>query len=242
MRFIERHTGIRVPHALHDGMTEKSPVGLGPFIVMEYIENDSDLVDALNIPGRSDDDRPVLNPDIAEGRLRSAYSEMANLLPQIAKYSFNEIGCISNTEDDDFDDDWIVIHHPLTLNMNEFVQLGGYLPRFTSQPYIPNGIFLFPGTSRHIYHASVFKTKQRDYLRGKLSKKNRLRRHEHGPFKLFCDDFGPANVLTNSEHNYRIVGAIDREFSYCASAEFLYDPPSWLLLERPEYWEEGLED
>lgn len=60
MRFVEQHTGIRVPHVLHYGKAEDSPAGLGPFIIMEYIESDSDLVDALNTPGRSDDDRPIL--------------------------------------------------------------------------------------------------------------------------------------------------------------------------------------
>lgn len=53
MRFIEQHTGIHVPHVVHYGMTKESPMGLGPFIIMEYIENDSDLADALNTPSSS---------------------------------------------------------------------------------------------------------------------------------------------------------------------------------------------
>lgn len=73
-------------------MTEKRPAGFGPFIVMEYIENDSDLVDALNIPGRSDDDRPILNPTIAEDRLRSAYNEMAKTFIQRDRVYFKQRG------------------------------------------------------------------------------------------------------------------------------------------------------
>ena len=42
----------------------------GSAIIMEFIEHDSDLIDALNIPGRSGDGRPILDPTIAEERLR----------------------------------------------------------------------------------------------------------------------------------------------------------------------------
>lgn len=90
IRFIERHTSVRVPHVLHYGMTDQSPAGLGPFIVMEYIENDSDLVDALNTPGLRDDERCILDTDIDEGRLRSVYSDMADILLQLARKSFEE--------------------------------------------------------------------------------------------------------------------------------------------------------
>ena len=38
------------------------------------------------------------------------------------------------------------------------------------------------------------------------------------------------------------MGAIDWEFTYAAPVEFVYSPSSWLLLERPEYWNEGLVD
>jgi aminoglycoside phosphotransferase (APT) family kinase protein len=77
MRFLERHTDIRVPHILHYGMTDQSPAQLGPFIIMEYIENNADLVDALNTPGIPIEERPILDPDIAPSRLRSVYSDMA---------------------------------------------------------------------------------------------------------------------------------------------------------------------
>ncbi|KXG47692.1 Aminoglycoside phosphotransferase [Penicillium griseofulvum] len=65
---------------------------------------------------------------------------------------------------------------------------------------------------------------------------------ENGPFKLWCDDFRPGNVLLNKDS--KITGVVDWEFSYAAPVEFSYAPPWWLLIEKPEYWptDDGLED
>lgn len=255
MRFIEQNTGIRVPHVLHYGKTEELPAELGPFIIMEYIENDSDLVDALNIPGRSDDDRPILDPNIAGERLRSVYSEMAELVLQLARHSFSEIGCISANEDDDFNNKWTVTDRPLTINMNELVQLGGFPPDLLPQHTFKTASAYFVALAEmHMTHLSSQRNDaivseedcRRKYIARclfrKLARENRLCYYENGPFKLFCDDLRPANVLANSQCNYGAVGVIDWEFSYAAPAEFAYSPPSWLLLERPEYWEQGLND
>lgn len=73
-RFLKRYTTIPVPHILHYGMTKESPDELRPFIIIEYIEHQYDLVDALNTPGIPDDKRPILDPQISEERLKFAYS------------------------------------------------------------------------------------------------------------------------------------------------------------------------
>lgn len=256
MRFVEQHTGIRVPHVLYHGTTKESPAELGPFIIMEYLENDSDLVDALNIPGRSTDDRPILDPDVGEERLRSVYSGMADIVLRLARHTFSEVGCISPTnEDDDFNGEWVATHRPLTINMNELVQLGGFPPHPLPQHTFKTASAYFLALAEmHMTHLSSQRNDailseedcRRKYIARclfrKLARETQLCRHENGPFKLFCDDLRPANVLANSEYSYSIVGVIDWEFSYTAPAEFVYSPPSWLLLERPEYWEQGLDD
>ncbi|CAG8895264.1 unnamed protein product [Penicillium egyptiacum] len=57
---------------------------------------------------------------------------------------------------------------------------------------------------------------------------------------MWCDDFRPTNVLLNKD--LKITGVVDWEFSYTAPTEFTYAPPWWLLLERPEYWPQDLDD
>ena len=76
----------------------------------------------------------------------------------------------------------------------------------------------------------------------KLAKDKRLSRpcDENGPFKLWCDDFRPTNVLLGKD--LHIAGAVDWEFTNAAPVEFSSAPPWWRLIKKPEYWSEGIED
>ncbi|KAJ5127721.1 phosphotransferase family protein [Penicillium atrosanguineum] len=56
MRFIQDHTSIPVPSIFHWGTKEESPIGLF-FIILEYIEHEMDLSDALNIHRRGSGER-----------------------------------------------------------------------------------------------------------------------------------------------------------------------------------------
>ncbi|KAJ5880200.1 uncharacterized protein N7473_011253 [Penicillium subrubescens] len=40
----------------------------------------------------------------------------------------------------------------------------------------------------------------------------------------------------------KLAGVVDLEFTYAAPVEFSYAPPWWLLIEKPEYWPQGLDD
>jgi hypothetical protein len=117
MRFLEQKTTIPVPHIIQHGTTAESPHALGPFVIMDYVDNNADLVDALNTPGIPHSNRPVLDPNIGETALRSTYSEMAGLLLQLSKHAFPRIGCISQSGEK-----WFVTHRPFSINMNELVR------------------------------------------------------------------------------------------------------------------------
>lgn len=56
--------------------------------------------------------------------------------------------------------------------------------------------------------------------------------HCNGPFRLYCDDLHPDNVLVDASR-LAITGVVDWEFTYAA--------PWWLLLEKPEDWETDLD-
>ncbi|KAF9760748.1 hypothetical protein IL306_004141 [Fusarium sp. DS 682] len=59
-----------------------------------------------------------------------------------------------------------------------------------------------------------------------------------GSFRLWSDDFRPANVLVDDCD--RVLGAIDWEFAYIAPTQFILDSPWWLLLDVPEMWDAGI--
>ena len=143
------------------------------------------------------------------------------------------------------------------MNMNELVRLGT-LPRSklpsleatfkTASSYIET---LAQLNMQHLLYQRNDAVQSADDYRRKFvarqlfykltrDKKLSLPRCETGPFKLWCDDFRPANVLLNED--MRIAGVVDWEFTYTAPVDFSYAPPWWLLIEKPEYWSEGIDD
>lgn len=53
MRYVQEHTSIPVPFIFHWGTKKESPCGLGPFIIMEYVNRACDISDVLNTPGKT---------------------------------------------------------------------------------------------------------------------------------------------------------------------------------------------
>lgn len=60
-----------------------------------------------------------------------------------------------------------------------------------------------------------------------------------GSFRLWADDFRPANIMIDD--NDDIIGAIDWEYAYVGPTQFVLDAPWWLLLDVPEMWDNGIE-
>ena len=61
-----------------------------------------------------------------------------------------------------------------------------------------------------------------------------------GSFRLWSDDFRPANVIV--DENDQVLGGIDWEFAYVGPTQFILDSPWWLLLDVPEMWDNGIEN
>ncbi|RAH50280.1 uncharacterized protein BO95DRAFT_438642 [Aspergillus brunneoviolaceus CBS 621.78] len=253
MRFITDQTTIPVPFVLHSGTKQESPLELSPFIIMDYVEHETKMYDALNTPGCPREKPGRLDPNIAQDRLEMLYSQMAGVLLQLSTPSLPRIGSLSQV--DDFT--WEVARRPLSINMNELVRLGD-LPRSkllepqttfdTASSYFQ---YLADLNLEHLTHQRNDAITSPDDCRRKyiarclfrkLARQRRLTTPslENGPFQVWCDDLRPANVLLSQE--MRIVGVVDWEFTYAAPVEFSYAPPWWLLIEKPEDWAEGIED
>ncbi|KAJ5239574.1 hypothetical protein N7468_004193 [Penicillium chermesinum] len=240
MRYISDQTSIPVPFVLHSGTREESPPQSEPFYYDEPY-------------GTYNNHRGILDPNIEEDQLELLYTQLAKILLQLAQPEFPKIGSLGQI--DDFS--WEVTRRPLSMNMNELVRLGT-LPRSklppldatfkTASSYIEA---LAQLNIQHLLHQRNDAVQSADDCRRKFvarqlfytlarDKKLFLPSFENGPFKLWCDDFRPANVLLNEDMH--IAGVVDWEFTYAAPVEFSYAPPWWLLIEKPEYWSEGIED
>ncbi|CAG7919421.1 unnamed protein product [Penicillium olsonii] len=241
MRFLQTTT-IPVP-TVHTVNTD--PI-LGPYIIMDYIDHDSDLVDALNTPTIPWKDRPILDPNISTPVLRSVYRQMSTLLLELSRHKFPSIGSLSH-----INDEWVIQTRPLSINMNELVQVGCVDPADLPRgPFSSGAGYVLTLAELHMAHLSA---QRNDAIEGwddcrvkyiarclfrRLAREGRLTSCE-GEYSLFCDDLRPANVLVE---NGRIAAAIDWEFTYAAPLEFVRAPPCWLLLERPEYWVGGIDE
>ncbi|KAL4785307.1 kinase-like domain-containing protein [Aspergillus varians] len=255
MRYISHHTSIPVPLVHRSGSKKESPLGLSPFIIMDYIEHDTCMYDALNTPGCPKGDRGTLDSDISEEKLEALYREVADVLLQLSRPSLPRIGSLDQV--DDFT--WNVTARPLSMPMNTLIQLGS-LPQtqFPTTALATASSYFKTLADLHLAHL----TNQRNdsissssdchrklvarYLFRKLAREHRLTKQQRasaldkGPFKLWCDDFRPANILLDKA--LKIVGVVDWEFTYAAPVEFSFAPPWWLLIEKPEYWPKGLND
>ncbi|BCR95757.1 uncharacterized protein AKAW2_20697S [Aspergillus luchuensis] len=253
MRYLADKTSIPIPFIHHSGTKKESPLELSPFIIMDYIEHETNMCYALNSPGRPKEERGVLDPAISDDRLRMLYGEMADILLQLSIPSLPRIGSLSQINDFT----WDVTRRPLSMNMNELVRVGS-LP----QTKLPDIHTTYTTTSsylealadlnlEHLIHQRNDSVDSADDCRRrfvarqlfrKLARDKRLNNPalDKGPFKPWCDDLRPANVLLHGD--LKLAGVVDWEFTYAAPAEFSYAPPWWLLIEKPEYWSEGLED
>ncbi|EXV02166.1 aminoglycoside 3'-phosphotransferase/choline kinase domain protein [Metarhizium robertsii] len=251
IRYIQDHTAIPVPFILHWGTREESPLGIGPFIIMDYINHEMNMTAALNTPGLTLDIPPVLYPNIDEAKLEMLYRQVASILLQLSKLELPLIGALEETHERS----WEVTRRPLSMPMNELVRTGTF-PRakLPTSTFKTSSEYFQALANLHVDHLANQRNDaiesradcQRKYtarqLFQKLAYERKLvsDRYDKGPFKFWCDDLRPSNILLDA--NLQIVAVIDWEFSYAAPSEFTFAPPWWLLIEQPEYWEKGLDD
>jgi aminoglycoside phosphotransferase (APT) family kinase protein len=115
-RYIEQNTRIPVPRVFHHGQHSD----LGPFIILQYVENKDTLSDALTINKDDFDEPHVLNPNVSDATLETHYFKVAHCLLQLIQPTFPRIGSLVESEDGS---SYSVAGRPITLNMNNMLQL-----------------------------------------------------------------------------------------------------------------------
>jgi hypothetical protein len=75
MYHVKSHTTIPVPAVHHWGLSKDNPLGLGAFIIMDFIP-DMPIRDMLT--DDTDPDHKILKSDIPDEKLRILYRQIAN--------------------------------------------------------------------------------------------------------------------------------------------------------------------
>ncbi|KAH7313819.1 phosphotransferase family protein [Stachybotrys elegans] len=253
MRYISTHTTIPVPHIYHHGSAAENPTGLGPFIIMDYIDHRQNMSRELLDPTRPHDERPMLDPGIAEDKLMYLYSQMASILLQLDSLKFSKIGSLMEIPSVEGNESTTSIAgRPLTANMVDLVVHTSAPPSILpSSTYDSTHDWLSSMADMHtaqlaLQHNDAVEDEgdARDkYVARQLFRNLACERRLSGQddlktgFRLFSEDFRPANVLLGE--NLQVVGVIDWEFAYAAPSQFSSDAPWWLLLREPENWPDG---
>ncbi|KAK6851402.1 phosphotransferase family protein [Apiospora arundinis] len=254
MRYISTNTSIPLPTIYHCGTAAENTAGLGPFMIMDYVEHERTMSDALKDPALEPDDDHVLDPNIRQPRLEFLYGQMADILLQLSVLRFSRIGSLVQDGDGSFS----VSGRPLIQNMNSLVEFTGIAPTvLPSQEYVTADEWYSALADMH-FAQLVFQRNDtvldEDDARDKYVARQLFRRlasegklssaFEPGDasdgkssFRLFSEDLRPSNVLVDK--NDRVVGVIDWEFAYAAPPQFSSDPPWWLLLKSPDIWPGG---
>ncbi|EFY87339.1 hypothetical protein MAC_06574 [Metarhizium acridum CQMa 102] len=241
MEYISQNTTIPVPHIHSWGLTAESPQKFGPFIIMDFVEGTL-LSTVLKQPTKSDQEDPILNPDIDTKALDTIHLQIASYILQLSQLPFTRIGAISKEHGSN---SWSVTKRPLTYNMNELATVSGCPDdRFPKTTFNSTSDYLQSLAKQHLDHVWAQRNIADDpeIAQARFLARRQFARlvpkcstHDTGPFLLFCDDMRPSNMLVHPE-TLQITAVLDFEFTNAMPAQFTYDPPWWLLLSGPEAW------
>lgn len=238
MQYIAKNTSIPVPRVVAYGKASENPTGLGPFIIMTWVEGKK-MSDVL----RKEDTDPkeaILDPGIDQRTLQTLYGQMAEILLELWDLNFEAIGSLALKEQAGTH---AIAGRPLTIEMNELIRTCGLKESvFEDRVYHSTTDYiasLLEQQSKHLEQQrnSIYDSMdcREKYACRHLMKAIALnfidRATNYGPFQLFCDDLCPGNVLVDD--TLQVTGVIDWEFSYAAPSQFAGSIPWWLLLQKP---------
>ncbi|OGM47788.1 hypothetical protein ABOM_003325 [Aspergillus bombycis] len=237
---VRQRTTIPVPRVWAWGPASSNSLGLGPFIIMDFI-NGISLSDLLRDPHAECPTR-VIREDISDDDIGFIYRQLANFLLQLFKLDFDSIGSLPSAQAEAED---TTRSRPLTFKVHHILQDGGvdtfgdraqgfttttqYFQYLAEQDWEQlrhqkNSIFGKYNAKTKYLAFKVLKTFIPDLIHAK---------YDRGKFKLICDDLGLANLIVRGKGDFTVVGVVDLEWSYIGPAQLFGSAPWWLLQDRP---------
>ncbi|KAF1916447.1 hypothetical protein BDU57DRAFT_556679 [Ampelomyces quisqualis] len=240
MYYVKSHTTIPVPAIHHWGLSKDNPLGLGAFIIMDFIAGMS-LRNILT--DETDPDSKILKSDFPDEKLRILYRQTVDFHLQSYQLDFSSIGALAIGNDGRI----AVNAKPLTLKMQEIeahsgVKVVAYKNHFSSATEYFNYVAQqdlqhLHGQTNSVDDAADAEAKLvfRHQLLASISQFVRCN-YDLGPFKLACDDMRYGNMLVDNPRDLNIVAVIDWEWTNVVPAQMSQSPPQWLMIRKPADW------
>lgn len=108
-------TGVRVPRIHGWGLTAHNPLGLGPFIIMDFIEGVS-----LESILKEEADKRLMRDDVSDSDIEYIYRQFAQILLRLFQLDFDCIGSLPTPRTG-----FQAPVRPLTFKVHDIIQLGG---------------------------------------------------------------------------------------------------------------------
>ncbi|TLD37546.1 hypothetical protein E2P81_ATG04358 [Venturia nashicola] len=183
----------------------------------------------------------LIRKDVDRGDIEKIYRQVAQIHLKLSKLNFSRIGSPSKSSNSK--NIAHICSRPLTWKAHEI--LSSQTASFSSTTdYFK---YVADQDLQHLYKQSNSVDDEND-ARKKYAYWNAFKalvpclvsaEHEKGPFKLICDDFGPANMIVDNAQNLNIVAVIDWEWTYTGPYQLFWSPPRWLLIQPPNSWEDS---
>ncbi|KAF1955899.1 hypothetical protein CC80DRAFT_473873 [Byssothecium circinans] len=243
LRLIRDNTTIPVPKVHAWGLSADNTLGLGPFIMMDFIDGVS-LSDLLKDPNVENPTR-LMRADMDDAHIEFIYRQFANFLLQIFNLDFDRIGSLPSSPSAEAESQSPTPIRPLRFKAHSILQNGGvdtfgdrYQGFSTATEYFqyvagqdleqlihqPNSV-CGPSHARNCFKAfKALKSLIPNFINTE---------YDRGKFKLICDDLGLANLIVRSKEDLTVVGVVGLEWSYIGPAQLVASAPWWLLQDRP---------
>jgi hypothetical protein len=180
---------------------------------------------------------------VDDTKLNYLYEQLADYMLQLSRLDFSTIGAITK---DPVLNEWNASARPLTYNMNDLRTVVSNYPTNgdPTAPFTSAKTYLHSLADEHLIHLKSQRNlaNNRDDAKKRFIARRRFKQlishyciDDAGPFKLYCDDLQPSNMLADPD-TLRVTAVLDFEFTNAMPAQFTYNPPWWLLLLGPDMW------